>query len=101
MYKLKYLPLAQKDLRDITSYIAEILKAPEAALNLVEALENSIYRLQQFPYSCKVYQLTQPLEAEYRMLSVKNYCVFYVVRELEIEIHRIIYAKMDMKNLII
>ena len=101
MHKLKYLPLAQKDLRDITSFIAEIHKAPEAALNLVDALENYIYRLQQFPYSCKVYQLTQPLEAEYRMLNVKNYCVFYVVREHEIEIHRIIYAKMDMKNLII
>lgn len=69
-------------------------------MNLVDTLDNSIYRLQQFPYSCRVYQLTQPLEAEYRMLNVKNYYVFYVVREHEIEIHRIIYAKMDMKNLI-
>lgn len=100
MYKLKYFPLAQKDLRGITSYIADILKAPEAAMDLVDALDNSIYRLQQFPYSCKVYQLTQPLEAEYRMLNVKDYLVFYVVREHEVEVHRIIHAKMDIKNLI-
>ena len=33
MYKLKYLPLAQKDLKGIISYIADILKAPEAAMD--------------------------------------------------------------------
>ncbi|MHB8126833.1 MAG: hypothetical protein ACYDEJ_14605 [Desulfitobacteriaceae bacterium] len=39
MYKLKYLPLAQKDLRDISSYIADNLKAPKAAIDLVDALD--------------------------------------------------------------
>ncbi|MFC4766615.1 type II toxin-antitoxin system RelE/ParE family toxin [Effusibacillus consociatus] len=78
MHKLKYLPLAQKDLRDITDYIADTLKAPKAAMDLVDALDNSISRLQQFPYSCRVYQPIQSLEAEYRMLPVKNYLVFYI-----------------------
>ena len=100
MYKLTYLPLAQKDLRTITSYIADNLKAPKAAMDLVDALDNSIYQLQQFPYSCKLYQPTQPLESEYRMLNVRKYLVFYVVTEHEVEIHRIIYAKMDITNLI-
>lgn len=100
MYKLKYLPLAQKDLRYIINYIAENLKAPKAAMDLVDALDNSIYRLQQFPYSCKVYQPIEPLETEYRMLPVKNYLVFYVVTEHEVEIHRIVYAKMDIDNFI-
>lgn len=68
MYKLKYLPLAQKDLRDITIHIAENLKAPKAAMDLLDALDKSIDRLQQFPYSCKVYQPIEPLAAEYRML---------------------------------
>lgn len=100
MHKLKYLPLAQKDLRDITSYIADNLKAPKAAMDLVDALDISIRRLQQFPYSCKVYQPIEPLEAEYRMLPVKNYLVFYIVTDHEVEIHRVIYAKMDIKNII-
>lgn len=100
MHKLKYLPLAQKDLRDIISYIADKLKAPKAALDLVDDLDNSISRLQQFPYSCKLYQAMEPLESEYRMLPVKNYIVFYVVNEHEVEIHRIIYAKMNFVNLI-
>lgn len=42
MYKLKYIPLAQKDLRDIIRYIADNLKAPKAAMDLVDALESSI-----------------------------------------------------------
>ena len=100
MYKLKYLSLAQKDLRDITSYIADILKAPKAVMDLVDTLDNSIYRLQQFPYSYKVYQPIEPFEAEYRLLPVKNYLVFYIVTEHEVEIHRIIYAKMNIESLI-
>jgi len=99
-HKLKYLPLAQKDLRDITSYIADNLKVPKAAMNFVDVLDSSISRLQQFPYSCKLYQPKESLEAEYRILSVKNYLVFYVVTEHEVEIHRIIYAKMNLEKLI-
>lgn len=100
MYKLKYIPLAQKDLRDIISYIADNLKAPDAAMDLVDELESSISCLQQFPYTYKVYQLIAELEVEYRMLPVNNYLVFYVVAEYEVEIYRIIYAKMDIKNII-
>lgn len=100
MYKLKYLPLAQKDLRDIISYIVDNLKAPKAARDLLDDLEKSIMLLQQFPYSCKLYQPVEPLEAEYRMLPVKNYLVFYIVMEHEVEIQRIIYAKMNIENLI-
>jgi len=101
MYKLKYLPVAQKDLRDISQYIAGNLKAPKAAMDLLDVFDKSISRLQQFPYSCKVYQPVEPLEAEYRVLPVKNYLLFfYIVTEDEIEIQRIVYAKMDIENII-
>jgi len=100
MHKLRYLPLAQKDLRNIISYIADTLKAPKAAMDLVDALDHSISCLAQFPYSCRVYQPIEPLEDEYRILPVKNYLVFYVVSEHDVEIRRIIYAKMDIAKII-
>jgi toxin ParE1/3/4 len=100
MYKIKYLSLAQKDLRCIVSYISDTFKAPGAAMDLVDALETSISRLAQFPYSCRLYQPMEPLETEYRILPVKNYLVFYVVIGQEVEIHRIIYARMNLENLI-
>ncbi|WP_206811094.1 type II toxin-antitoxin system RelE/ParE family toxin [Paradesulfitobacterium ferrireducens] len=100
MYEIRYLPLARKDLNDIASYIADHLKAPKAAMDLLDAMDESISRLQQFPYSCKVYQPIKALDAEYRLLPVKNYAVFYVVKERTVEIHRIVYAKMDLTKLI-
>lgn len=56
MYEIKYLPLtSRKDLADITNYIADHLKEPKAALDLLDCLDESISRLGQFPYSCKMY----------------------------------------------
>lgn len=100
MYEIRYLPLATKDLADITSYIAGHLKAPKAAMDLLNALDESISRLEHFPFSCRVYQPIKALEPEYRLLPVKNYAVFYVVKEQTVEIHRIVYAKMDLTKLI-
>ncbi|HEX9062543.1 MAG TPA: type II toxin-antitoxin system RelE/ParE family toxin [Clostridia bacterium] len=100
MHKLVYLPSAQEDLRGIVNYIADVLKAPEAAVDLVDVLDHSIRRLQMFPYSCRVFQPIEPLLDEYRVMPVNNYLIFYVVTESEVEIRRIIYAKMDTQTII-
>ena len=44
-----------------------------------------------YPYAHKLYRPVRALEEEYRMLPVKNYAVFYVVREQDkvIECYRI------------
>jgi toxin ParE1/3/4 len=95
MYRLSYLPVANRDITDIVNYIAETLAAPKAALDLLKALHESISRLKDFPYSCRVYQPVKPLEQEYRILTIKNYAVFYTVNEQDklVEIYRVIYAK--------
>lgn len=92
--------MAMKDLTDITTYIADHLKAPKAAMDLLNDLDKSISRLEQFPYSCKVYQPIRELENEYRLLPVNNYAVLYVVKEKVVEIHRVVYAKMDLTKII-
>ncbi len=99
MHELIYLPLALEDLREITNYITNILKNPKAALALLDDLDSSILRLQQFPYSCKLYKPIKLLDTEYRILPVKNYLIFYVGNEHTVEIHRIIYAKMNYEKL--
>lgn len=98
MFEIRYLPLARKDLADIIDYIADHLKAPKAALDLFDSLDESISRLGQVPYSCRVYQPIKALTDEYRLLPVKNYAVFYVVKAQVVEIHRIVYSKMDLSN---
>lgn len=100
MYEIRYLPLAGKDLADITTYIADHLKAPQAALDLLNALDESISSLELFRYAYKVYQPLKGLENEYRLLPVNNYAILYVVKEQVVEIHRVLYAKMDLTKII-
>jgi len=100
MYKLRYLPLALKDLEDIIDYIADELKAPIAAMDLLTAVESGIERLLDHPYSCRVYQSDRPLNHEYRVLTVKNYLVFYVVLEGIVEIHRVVFGKRNLPQVI-
>lgn len=98
MYELTYLPLALKDLHGAIDYITNVLKAPKSAIDLLDDLEAAIFRLQDFPFSCKIYQIEEQLDTEYRILIVKNYLVFYVAKDHTIEIHRIINGRIDLKK---
>ena len=100
MYKVRYLPLAQKDLEDITDYVSDTLKAPQAAADLLDAVETGTGRLCEHPYSCRVYQPLLPVDLEYRVLVVNNYLVFYVVLDSTVEIHRVIYGKRNLPQII-
>ncbi len=99
MYNIRYLSIAQRDLWDITAYILEDLKSPKDAMDFIDVLDKSILRLRQYPYSCRLYYPQEPLETECRFLPVKNYLVFFTVTENIVEIHRIIYARMNLDNL--
>ncbi len=101
MYRLSYLPVAYSDIADAVNYIAETLAAPKAALDLLDSLDVSISRLNEFPYSCRVYQPAKPLVREYRILTVNSYAVFYTVNEREklVEIHRIVYSKRNLEDI--
>ncbi|MGI6365589.1 MAG: type II toxin-antitoxin system RelE/ParE family toxin [Bacillota bacterium] len=98
--QVKYLPLALQDLEQITVYISNVLKAPKAALDFINAFDRAISQLQQFPYSGKIYRASQKLDKVYRVISVKSYLVFYDVTENEVEICRVIYARMRLDSIL-
>ena len=100
MPEIKYLPSFQQELNAIVEYIMFTLEAPQAALNLLDELEKSINNLKEFPLAHRLYRPVKPIKAEYRVLTVKNYLVFYVVLEETIEIHRIIYRKRNLSQLV-
>ncbi|MCL2747368.1 MAG: type II toxin-antitoxin system RelE/ParE family toxin [Oscillospiraceae bacterium] len=81
MYDLDFLPVAKRDINEIILYISDTLDAPQAALELLDALETGIDHLKEFPYMCRLYDIGLSLEFEYRALPVKNYLVYYVVLE--------------------
>ena len=99
-YQIRYLPIAEKDLKEILSYIQN--DNPEAALNLLNEIDENILQLKSFPYKGKAPEDDYLQSKGYRMLVIKTYIVFYVVDEniKEIEIRRILHGKRKYKFLL-
>ena len=102
MYKLEYLPVAQKDMLAIVSYISGELKNPNAADRLAVELINAMENVLTFPHATPVYQPIRPLKHEYRKILVHNYLMFYWVDEDKelVTVARVVYAKRDYSRLL-
>lgn len=102
LYQIRYTPLAYDDLDETDTYISEVLINPQAAESLMEEIEKSIHRLEQFPYIGS--EVDDPYLAArgYRKLVVQNYLVFYLVDPdlKQIVIMRILYGAREYSNLL-
>lgn len=102
MYEVVYLPAARKQLLDAVLYIAAELSAPDAAENLLAAVDEQIGKLCNYPYRHSVYPALYAMKHEIRFFPVKNYLVFYVVKEEQktVEIWRFLHQRQNVnKNL--
>ncbi|MCL2130476.1 MAG: type II toxin-antitoxin system RelE/ParE family toxin [Treponema sp.] len=101
MYKIRYLPLALEDLKDIIRYIANTLEAPRAALSLVNKIDKELKKVSANPFRCHVYTPLAKLQYEYRVLNIDNYSLFYVIEKEKVEIHRVLYSKMNITQILV
>jgi addiction module RelE/StbE family toxin len=101
-YKIEYLPVADRDLAEIFSYIAVDLAASQAAAGFLEKIGQAVQALDTFPYAHPVYHSaeirTEPFE--FRSLIVGSYLIFYYVTENTVTIARVVYGKRDMRNIV-
>jgi plasmid stabilization system protein ParE len=95
MYSLAYLPSALTDLDSIVNYISTDLDAPRTAVKLRLEFDRKILALTKNPLQHRIYISQDTLKFEYRKLTVKNYSVFYVVKEDLVEIHRVLYSRRN------
>ena len=102
MYKLEYLPVAQRDMVEIVRYISGELQNPTAADRLAMELVNAAESVLIFPYALPVYQPIRPLKREYRKILVQNFLMFYWVDEEKklVTVARVVYAKRDIARLL-
>jgi len=102
MYEIEFLPLAKKDIDEIIYYISHHLKNKTAAKKLRDLFMSSIEKIAEFPYGLPVYQTTSALKNEYRRYKIKNFIMFYIINEEDkiITIARVLYQKMDIKNIL-
>ena len=96
MYKLRYLPLALKDLEAITNTLTAKFRTTKAATRFINSIENELNQLSANPHNQRVYQPLKPIAQEYRTLTVQNHLFFYTINGSAIEIHRIIYARRNL-----
>jgi addiction module RelE/StbE family toxin len=99
MYKIRYLPLALDDLKEIVRYIARELEAPKAAQKLLVKIDKEVQKIAEIPFRCHVYFPPEKMKHEYRVLRINNYSLFYVVEKAKIEIYRVIYSHRDIPRI--
>ncbi|MBR0313141.1 MAG: type II toxin-antitoxin system RelE/ParE family toxin [Oscillospiraceae bacterium] len=99
MHKIVYLPIAEDDILAAVEYIAYKLDNPSAAEALLDELDKTVERVARFPYSSELYRTDRPMRKEIRMVSVKNYVLYYAVTEETVEMQRLIHRRRDKTQL--
>ena len=99
-YKIKYLPLFYNDLDKITDYIRYELANEIATNNFVNELEKEIQQRAYNPGSYEKYLSIKKRKNTYYKMYVKNYTVFYTVKDNTMEVRRILYSRRNFDKLI-
>lgn len=96
-YTVKITSQAEEQIQEIVHYISRELKALEAALHLLDALENSFVSLAQFPQRVALVDEEPWRTNGIRRLPIKNFLVYFWIDEdnLRVQVTAVIYGKRD------
>jgi addiction module RelE/StbE family toxin len=97
-YKIRILPAAQQDMREIINYVNTL--SPEAAFHLYDETIEGIKSLSEMPMRCALLRTPELRAKGYRALRIKNYVIFFVLKGDSVQIRRILYAKRQYKFLL-
>ncbi len=86
-YRIKLYTRAFRDLDEIYSYIANDLLEPSIATNMIEALENAIFSLEELPERGAIRKTGTYANKDYRQIFVKQYVIIYKVYNEKKEVH--------------
>ncbi len=99
-YKLRYLPLFERDLYEAVAYISDVLNNRQAANRLLNEVEKAIKERLKMPLSFEPYRSAKKRDNDYYRIYVGNYTVFYVVIDDVIEVRRFLYSARDFDRLL-
>ena len=78
-YKLRYLPLFYEDLKETVEYISFKLSNQNAALKLLDDVENAIIERLSNADSYESYKSLKNRQTKYYYIKIRNFMIFYVV----------------------
>lgn len=103
-YQLRYLPQFYDDLKQHTDYIANHLQNPQAANDLIDAVEEAILERQPCAEAFEQYHSRKERRYPYYRIYVKNFIIFYAVipenGQKVMEVRRFLYGKSNWKRTI-
>ncbi|MEI6258997.1 MAG: type II toxin-antitoxin system RelE/ParE family toxin [Deltaproteobacteria bacterium] len=88
--EIRYLATAERDMDDIFEYIMK--DNPGVAASLLEEIDRSISHLSYNPELGVVPKDDRLKKLGYRVLIIKKYLVFYVIKNESIQIRRILHG---------
>jgi toxin ParE1/3/4 len=96
-YNVKITAQAEEQIQEIIFYITHELKAPEAALHLLDTLENSFALLADFPQRVVLVDEEPWHTNGVHRLSAKNFLVYFWIDEDNLKVHviAVIYEKRN------
>lgn len=89
-YNVKITSQAEEQMQEITYYIAHELKAPDAALNLLNTLEHSIASLSQYPQRVALINEEPWHTKGIHRLPVKNFLIYFWIdnKNMKVQVDR-------------
>lgn len=99
-YEIKYISTFIAQFNNILNYIEYELGNKIAADNLYKEIVKQIEIRSKMPEVCEVYKTIKNGQVKYYKLNVKNYAVFYVVKDNIMEVRRIYYSRRNLDNLL-
>jgi len=102
MYTLVITNIAEEDILDTVSYIANVLKAPAAANNLLDEIERHEEILENTPNIYPSVPDEYLAQRGMKFTRIKNYLLFYIINEDEkiVTVIRFLYTRRDWKNIL-
>ncbi len=94
-YKVEITAKALSNMEEIYNYIAEQLKAPEAAMGQYNKIADAIQTLDTFPERVKLIE-TEERGMELRQMLVDNFYVFFNIRKERVIITNVLYSGSDI-----
>ncbi len=96
-YIVKITSQAEEQIQEIIHYIAFELKAPEAALHLLDTFEDAFTSLAHFPQRVTLIDKKPWCTKGIHRLPVKNFLVYFWIDEdnMKVQITAVIYGKHD------
>ena len=96
-YNILISPAAQSDFLGVLEYLDTLTQ--EEALQYYEQFTEEMESLRTEPKSCPYARDSQLRLRGYRILSIVDYLVFFVICASSVEIRRILYAKRQYDRL--